>query len=52
MSAAVLFLIVLLIGVLITYMGSKAKGKSKAISIIIGVIVVIVGGYGLFAALI
>lgn len=52
MSAGMLFLIMLIIGVLLVFLGSKVENKTKVILIIIGVVIACVGAFGIFTSLI
>lgn len=51
MSPIALFLILLAVGVLFLFCGSKLKGKGQAFFIILGGLFALLGGYGLFTAL-
>lgn len=52
MSAGMLFVIMLIIGVLIAFLGSKAKDKAKVILIILGVVIILIAVFGIFTSLI
>ena len=52
MSAGMLFVIMLIIGVLLTFGGSKASNKTKLILIILGLIIILIAVFGIFTSLI
>lgn len=51
MSSRILFIIMLLVGGLLTYLGIKMSGKTRIISILIGAIVMLIGAFGVFTSL-
>lgn len=51
MSSVSMFLLMLAVGGLLTYLGVKLSGKTKVVSSIIGVTVMLIGAYGIFTAL-
>lgn len=51
MSAALLFVIMITVGVLLTFLGIKAPGKTRIILITIGAIVMLIGLFGIFTSL-
>ncbi len=52
MSPRMLFVIMLLIGVILAYLGSKTSDKTKVILIILGGIVTLIAVFGIFTSLI
>lgn len=52
MPSIVLFLILLLAGAALTFLGSKIEGKGSITFLCIGIILILIGGYGVFTALI
>ncbi len=52
MTAGILFVIMLIIGVLLAFLGSKASDKSKVIFIMLGVVSILVAVFGIFTSLI
>lgn len=52
MSAEMLFLIMLIIGLLLAFLGGKASGKTKVILILLGMVVVFIAAFGIFTSLI
>jgi len=51
MSTELLFVIMLAVGVLLTFLGIKTPGKTRIILIIIGAIVMLIGLFGIFTSL-
>ncbi len=51
MPPVVLFLIMVLAGVGFIYVGMKGDSKPKIVSIIFAVILIVIGGFGLFTAM-
>lgn len=51
MSPIMLFLILLVVGILLVFLGRKMEGKSQIIFILLGVVLAVIGGYGIFTAL-
>lgn len=52
MSSGMLFLIMLIIGVLLAFLGGKASGKTKVILILFVVVVIFIAVFGIFTSLI
>lgn len=52
MAAEILFMIILAIGGGLLILGRKASDKSKLILMLIGVLMFLIGGYGVFTSLI
>ncbi len=50
MSPFLVFLILLGLGAGLVFLGSKGKGKEAAILVVIGIVLAIIGGYGVFTA--
>lgn len=51
MSAPLLFLVLLVIGILVIVIGAKVE-SGKAALIIVGIVLALISGYGLFTSLI
>lgn len=51
MSSRLLFVIILLVGGLLAYLGIKMSGKTRIISVLIGAIVMLIGAFGVFTSL-
>lgn len=51
MPPIILFLILLLVGILLIFCASKMEGKGSVIFMLAGIILAILGGYGVFTAL-
>lgn len=51
MSAGVLFIVMLIIGISLTYAGSKSSDKTKTIIILLGVVVILIAAFGIFTSL-
>lgn len=52
MPSILLFLVLLLLGLVLSYLGIKINGKGRLPLLGIGIILVLIGGYGVFTALI
>lgn len=51
MPSILLFLILLLTGALLIFCGSKMEGKGSGIFMLVGIVLALLGGYGVFTAL-
>lgn len=52
MSAGMLFVFMLIIGAILTFLGSKASDKTKLILNILGVVMILIAVFGIFTSLI
>lgn len=52
MPSVLLFLILLLVGAALVFLGSKINGTGQMPFLGIGIILILIGGYGVFTALI
>lgn len=52
MSPVLFFLILLLSGGALVFLGAKMSGKEQALLCVIGIILILLGGYGTLTALI
>lgn len=51
MSSLTLFTILLIMGIVLLFYGFKRCGKEKVIPLIIGIVLIALGGFGAFSAL-